>query len=207
VAVALSTYKANPVYTWNPATRAYSSGKNALSQAEVRGYVDAAIQSARGEARRIAEAFLKHGNSAAFETELKALLKNLHLSSSMVANGGRDQMTPQLWGRAGSVLKSQFSYLEDFGRQLDRGEINLGPGFLSRAESYASFGSQVYENFVRDGMIDAGMTEAFNNLGSSANSCLECPSLEAAGWMPIEDMPEIGERECSVGCNCSIQYR
>lgn len=199
--------KSTPEYTWDAATHSYRAGKNVLTQAEVRGFVDAAIKQARNEARAIAEAFLEHGNSAEFEVGMKALLKNEHLALSMIANGGRDQMTAREWGKVGSVIKDQYGYLEAFGRQIDADEITLGPGFLSRAESYASFGSHVYENFVRDGMIEAGMTEAFNSLGGSAQSCAECPALEATGWMPIEDMPEIGERECSVGCNCSIEYR
>lgn len=198
--------KATPVYNWNASNRTYSTGRSALTQAEVRGYVDAAISQARNEARVIAEAYLKHRNSAEFETAMKALLKNEHLSLSMIANGGRDQMTPKLWGRAGAVIKDQYAYLENFGRQIDRGEVS-DAALLARAESYANFGGQLYENFVRDGMVDAGMSEALNTIGGSVHSCSDCPSLSAAGWIPIADMTPVGERACSVGCNCSVSYR
>lgn len=198
--------KATPSFTFDKATHAYTdaSGKR-LSQADLRGYVDKAVESARGQARKIAEDFLTHRNSAEFETAMKALLKNEHLSLSMIANGGREQMTQSLWAKAGNVIKSQYQYLEAMGRSLDAGEISDAQ-LLARSELYANAGIGTFESFIRDGMAEIGMIEALNILGGG-NHCSECPALTDAGWMPIEDMPMPGERECRVNCLCSVDYR
>lgn len=206
MAVTISSYKASPVFTFDAATHRYlsASGKH-VTQAELRGFVDKAVSSARAEARAIAEAFLEHGNSAEYETAMKALLKNEYLSLSMIANGGREQMTDVLWGRTGAVLKSQYQYLEAMGRNLDEGLISEAQ-LLARSELYANAGIGTFESFLRDGMVEAGMSEALNILGGG-NNCSECPSLSDEGWMPVDDMPMPGERECLVNCNCSVEYR
>jgi hypothetical protein len=206
VAVAISTYKSTPKALWDAAKRTYSVNGERVTQSEVRGYVDKAVSSARAKARAIAEAFLEHRNSAELITSLKDLIRNENLAMSMIANGGREQMTQSLWAKTGNVIKSQYAYADNLGRQIDNGDLtNFGEGFLSRVSSYANQGSVTFNGFFRDGMASIGMM-AVNQLGDSAQSCPECLDLAAAGPMSADDMPPEGTRECGAGDNCTVVY-
>lgn len=200
--------KALPAFTFDIARHAYVNANGSpLTQAELRAYVNVAVKSAKAEARAIAEAFVEHQNSAELITSLKELIRNENLAMIMIANGGREQMTQSLYGRAGNVIKDQYGYADRLGRLIDNGDLtNFGEGFLNRVESYGNSGLFTFEGFYRDGMIDAGMTMAANELGGSAQSCDECQSLSDASPMSVDDMVPIGDRTCSVGCNCSVTY-
>jgi len=207
VAASIQT-KATPVFIFDTATHRYlsASGKP-LSQAELRGFIDKAVTSARAEARAIAEAFLEHGNSAELITSLKDLIRNENLAMSMIANGGRDQMTASLYGKSGAIIKDQYFYADRLGREIDNGDLtNFGEGFLNRVSSYANQGLLTYEGFTRDGMIEAGMSEA-QNISGSENGCDECDELSDAGWIDASEMPAPGERICQQNCRCNVEYR
>lgn len=41
---------------------------------------------------------------------------------------------------------------------------------------------------------------------NSQESCPDCAADEADGWVPIEEMKEIGSRECQWFCKCDIEF-
>jgi hypothetical protein len=196
------------LYIWDEKTRTFRLPDGTqLTPMNVRAFVDIAVEAAKSEARSIAARFAAGEISIPdFELAMRALIKNEHLALAMIAEGGRDQMTLSDFGKVGAILRDQYGYLANFARQLERDEITLGDGFLARAESYAAFGTTVYERFVMDGMIEAGMTEVMNLLGAAERHCDECEELSDE-WMPIDDMPPIGSRECGGRDCCSLIFR
>lgn len=109
-------------------------------------------------------------------------------------------------GRLGAIVKAQYKYLDNFTRGLKDKSINRTDAAVSRANLYLKAMYATFQNELKRAKQDAGYTHALNILDDDSESCVECPTLTALGWMPIENMPFIGMRICNIGCNCEIEY-
>src|SRR5215831_3171639 len=208
-------------YTWNPYMRAYVpvSGRPVNTDA-TRAVVD---QIRAGTNQRLGDLAkeLQSGeltNLTQFSLDFKDELKNLYVSTHVIARGGLDEMDQAAWGMLGNSLKEQYGYVNQMVRQLENGEIGvkdengdviirdsgipeLGDDFLNRVDLYTESawgGAGEYENVIRDREMELGSLER-RVLGDSKQSCDECIELAARDWQPPGLMPDIGDTECGPG--------
>lgn len=198
-------------FLWNPERRVYlyRSNSKVVPVAKLQNWAEIAVAQAKKNLRAIGQALLDGKiNKAEFALQSATEIKNMHRALAMLAEGGKSQMGASQWGRLGSELKQELSYLRRFSSAVDNVEIgSLGDKFLNRIESYGNAGRFTYINAVRARETDAGDSEERNVLGGSAHSCSECLDEAALDWQPAGTLSAPGGRLCGPGCNCSIEYR
>jgi hypothetical protein len=201
-------------YTWDESLRRYrATNGRIVSRDTVRRAIDTTLRATTGRARSLSLA-LRAGSISLgqWETEMRALVKDVHLYSAAAVRGGWDRMTPGDLGRVGQLVRTQYGYLERFADGIARGRVAVGgAGFLARAEMYAQAGRGTHEAFVQSDARKAaaalgGVLEARNLLGD-AQHCDECPALSRRGWIPDADMPPPGMRDCLTRCPCRVERR
>jgi hypothetical protein len=115
---------------------------------------------------------------AQWQSEMMVLTKNANMAGAALESGGWYGMGPSEFGRAGSKIRGEYAFLNNF----------------------------AIENFARASAIDAGFSEERSVLTPS-ESCDECISEDKAGWRPIGKVVAIGDRTCLSNCNCYMLYR
>lgn len=109
-------------------------------------------------------------------------LKNTHGGLSMFANGGRDQMTPQAWGRVGGNLRTEYRNLQTFADQIAAGEVPQGSAVM-RSKQYAQAGQQAYWR-------ERSAQDVFN---------------QQTGLPVLNQVPGDGQTRCHGNCGCHLQ--
>lgn len=132
-------------------------------------------------------------------------VKNVHLTSAVIAQGGREAMTQRAWGRLGSTLKFQYRHLRDFAAEIPR-TIADRSNVAARAEMYATSSIGTYENEVLERNKEFGLAIARRETMHGSDSCDDCLDAEDEGWVPIDEVREIGDSQCGARCNCVIEY-
>lgn len=139
-------------------------------------------------------------------TVLREEVKRETIRQYLLGRGGEAVMSPHDWGTVGSIIKDQYSYLDDFAQGIDE---------LSDAEVEAR--SFMYLNSAREG-LEKGKREAAEEsdyteerwvLGGN-NPCDDCKELADMGWVDIGELgqfPGDGETACKTNCECEIEYR
>ncbi len=137
-----------------------------------------------------------------WEREMRALVKENIIGTASIGKGGRNQMTPADWGRAGSAIKREYRYLANFAKQTSR----LSPAQIhARSRQYANAGHVAFSQTLMKSQSEI-FTEAKRSLHAK-ETCEGCRPL-AGRWMPIAEMAPIGSvSPCLVRCKCSIEYR
>lgn len=141
---------------------------------------------------------------AEFELQMRELLKSGHIIAASVGKGGRSRMTLKDWGKVGSRLKKEYTYLSKFRRKIGLGKVPR-IATANRAKKYASSIVMSYHETVRTehGRESELKVKLVTN---SLEGCEECAADEAAGWMNLEDMGEIGTRICGNFCKCDLVF-
>jgi hypothetical protein len=193
-----------PQYTFDAKKRTYYQGKRAIPRSQIRDWIKQANDAQRQRLEKIGKAFTS-GAINRSEAEIRATLEITKHNSAVavIANGGREQMTAQAWGRASGPVKSERGFLRELFLSFDRGEVTKEK-LATRLGNYADAGERTYTNLFRDYAKDAGLTREKNILGASEKSCSECPGLSAQGEVAIGSLPSVGNRICGPGCHCSI---
>ena len=189
---------------WNPSNRNYYDGSSRIPRSDVRGWVNASSAETRDKLRAIGNEFLSGKiNSAQAEIDATELVTNHHSAIAVIANGGRDQMDASSWGRSGQVIKEQRAFMGDLWRGYENGDVS-DAGLLNRLGLYGDTGGLSYERMFTAYAVAAGFDQVFNIQGDTAAPCNECLELTAAGPMSADEMPDPGDRECSIGCDCTV---
>lgn len=200
-----ATIQSKQSYVWDGG-RYLDSGGRPIAPVTVRGWVDSAVDATKAKIKADAELFtsgkISHDE---FFVRLETDIKRMHSGVAQIASGGKAQMTNTLNGRLGSRVRQQLSYLQKFERAVANDEFPL-TGVVNRAMLYADSAVGTYEGMRQGLMVDSGMTEAKNMLGDAIH-CSECPELSARGYIPINEMPPVGSRECGPRDRCSVEYR
>jgi hypothetical protein len=71
---------------------------------------------------------------------------------------------------------------------------------------YAQAGAVTYEAIQAREAASRGQTEERNVL-HAAESCSQCRTLAAAGWVALGTLPPVGARICRGQCRCTIARR
>lgn len=215
-------------FVWNPYTRQFVtvSGKPVDTEA-LRKLVDEIRKTTGARLNKLARS-LQDGsltNLAEFSLTFKEEMKNLYLTTHILAKGGVEQMAQSDWGKVGAAVKDQYDFVNKMVRDVDNAKIGvrdaegkvivrdsgipeLGDDFIARADMYtqSSWGAAgEYENAVRDRELDLGSLER-RVLGASQESCDDCIEQADMGWQPPGVLANIGETACGPGCNCTFEF-
>lgn len=189
---------------WNPKTRRYVRSGRTLPPESVRRFVIETTGLARIRLTTIAENYIDHRNVAQWFTGTKAELRAMHTALGMIAQGGKAQMTPKSWGRVGQMIRSEMSYLREFERGVANGAVSDAQ-LLARILGYGDAGYKVYTNMVKAREAEAGMF-ARRVTSGGANTCDDCIAAELEGWVPADEVREIGDSQCVSSCQCNIEF-
>jgi hypothetical protein len=143
---------------------------------------------------------------AEWQTIMMQQIKLSHVAAGAAANGGWAQMTQVEWGAVGNLVKEQYQFLRNFANQIAEGTQAIDGRLLMRVEMYGEAARGTYEAMRLRSMMVAGMTQARRILGD-ADHCDDCLEFAADGWVPIDEVVEIGDSVCTVRCHCEIEYR
>lgn len=193
--------------------RAYvtESGR-VIPRPELRAKIDKLLDYTKRQAARIAERYdAGEITGEQLNEQMRSLLKDSHIVSSVVGRGGREQMTSSDWGRVGQKLRRQYEYLNGFQKRLQSGTLSKAAS-TSRAKSYIS---SVYISFAESRMVadkegaaeqPSGKEMLCRLVQNSKEGCAECNADAGDGWVPVSEMKSIGERICEEFCLCEIEF-
>jgi hypothetical protein len=140
---------------------------------------------------------------ARWERQASAMLREAHLTATALAVGGWAQV-PAFEDDLVDRLTGEFTYLAGFRTALP--DLTEGQ-IAARADLYASNVWATYQQMRGALAEQTGMDEERNVTDPAAESCAECDDLEADDWVPLDTLPEVGERACLARCRCTIEYR
>jgi len=186
------------------------TGERRITRREVRAEIDKLLQEVEKTAARYGKSLQGADISLAeFEAGMRELLRSAHIVAASVGRGGRDLMTLSDWGKVGAKIAWQNRYLEKFARKIERGTLSEA-SIANRAKSYSSAifvsFSDTYQKAQTEFVEDGKNPILARLVTNSQESCAECASDEAEGWMSVDDMKEIGTRICGDFCLCDIEF-
>jgi hypothetical protein len=193
---------------FNPKTRKYERNGKPVPYAEVRSRVLALQMKIAKRLRRISKQ-LNDGKITPQEWEaaVKETLKTGHLAASALGKGGVRQLDNKDLRRIEKKLKWQYGFLAKFRKTIMRGRYADNPErIVSRSASYASSVYAMYENTRFDNIKETDGKMRVRLVINSEEGCAECAEDADEGWMPADDMGEIGSRICGDFCKCTIEF-
>lgn len=196
-------------YRWNATAGRYVDERGQFVPfIEIRNELEGVIDAASIRMNVLSEQLIGGQISLSeWQSGMMESVKIVHTASAASANGGWAQMSQSDWGFAGQRIREQYNYLRNFADQIASGEQALNGQILVRANMYGDAGRSTFEAVrTRYEKQNNGMTEARRILGA-ADHCPDCLEYAAEGWMPIDDIPQIGDSVCLTNCHCEIEYR
>jgi hypothetical protein len=202
-----------PPYDYDPNRRQFRDAGRYISHKETRAAIDRLTDFVKKQAARYARQF-DNGTITAteFNLAMRELLKSAHIVSASVGRGGRERMTQKDWGRVGRKLQWQYGYLDKFTRRLERGgfasTVTRSKAYVNAVYvSYASAFKEAQTEFIEGGgNTNPNGGEMARLVQNSQEGCDECNADADLGWMPVEEMGDIGSRICGDFCKCDIEY-
>lgn len=195
---------------WNPTLRRYiAANGRILSGAQVRSAIDATLLSYQTAARDLA-AQLRGGNIslAAWEVEMRSLVKDANLLGSASASGGWVQLheNDAALGRAGAQIKKQYRFLNRFALDVASGKQKLDGTLANRSVMYVEAARDTYE-VEREAQDRAAGFDEERSIRHVSDSCDGCIREAGRGWVPIGMLVRIGHRDCLTHCRCTLERR
>jgi len=194
--------------TWDERRQRYltASGK-VVTPEQVRKLIDNLVEVSSARLRDWAIQ-MRYGKLSVPKWQLLTAreVKNLHLATSVIANGGRGQVTQSLWGKLGAQVKFQYEHLRDFALAVPRKIEDRSGAIPPRAEMYGKSAIGTYENTTLERNKRFGLSIARRSTGHGSESCDDCLEQEDIGWQDINDVKKIGDSQCGARCNCVIEY-
>lgn len=141
-----------------------------------------------------------------FETEMRALIKEVHLSAAVAAEGGWNNLTHSDWGYSGYKIRTQYDALTSMidgiidGRVPINGRIEVASdAFMKKA--FATYSDMTRRSASRSGEFNEEIRIA------QPGACDGCAEV-ADAWVPIGTLPGIGDiGDCYQNCRCEFDYR
>ena len=196
-------------YRWEPTAGASGRYRDErgrfVASSTVRRELDRYLDNS-DPAKALAEALRGRQLSVAdWEIAMRRHIKNTHLNAIALERGGYANMTPADYGRVGQIVREQYAYLKNFGRQIANGEQKLDGTLGVRANLYTQAGR---ESFYRSKQanLQPGI-DMVMSVRHARDSCAECIALEGK-WFKVGDpaykLP--GQRICLKRCHCTERY-
>ncbi|MDQ3540703.1 MAG: hypothetical protein M3440_08460 [Chloroflexota bacterium] len=199
-------------FTFDPIAHRYRDGASGrfLSSNAVHGYVvDYSVNV--GASMRDLTQQLRQGalSVAEWQVRVAAEIKSAHVAAAIAAAGGRDQMTPSLWGATGQRIKTEYQFLSAFADGIASGAIPMDGHVLDRTAQYGRDARETYWRIMSREMVRRGLDEERNVLDPSEHEvCAGCLDATALEWQRVGTIQPVGSRvPCRANCLCSMQYR
>jgi hypothetical protein len=193
---------------WNEqAGRFTDSAGRFVSESRVRAVVDAIADQASARMAAASERMLAGDLSlASWQAEGQAVIKTSMLAAGVIGNGGAAQMSFSEYGYLGQQIRQQYEYMAAFAADIASGRQPSHGGLVARARMYGQQSRVIFEK-VRQRDAAGRALQSCRNIVHAQESCSQCRSLAASGWMAIAEMPPVGSRICLGNCRCTIEYR
>lgn len=194
-------------YTWNERDRKFRDARGKLvSRTRIRlaldEYLDNLADETKGLALRLVEGSISIGD---WQVAMEKIVKRGHTSATAIAKGGWQQAKAADWARAAVRIKFNYGKLDQFARQLERGDVALDGRFVRRAMMYALAPTGTYEDVLRADDIKAGFDRERRVLHSKS-PCIDCFRYAALGWVKAGTLPGIGQKcQCKANCRCRFE--
>jgi hypothetical protein len=200
-----------PDYGWNPFANRYvnlDTGRFVSSTA-VRNALEDVMEVSAINMNTLSQQLVNGEVSLAdWQRGMMQQVKLSHTAAAASANGGFAQMTQSDWGFAGSLIRKQYDYLNNFAGQIANGEQGLNGQVIVRADLYGQAARGTFEAQRQRLEVSNGMEEERRILeikdGANCEGCIEQAEL---GWQPIGTLDPIGAEECLTNCRCEFEYR
>ena len=201
-----------PDFKWEPGTSATGRYRNAktgrfVSPKVVRAELDTYLANAGEPVKALADA-LRNGrlNLLDWQVAMREQIKLTHLNAVAEAVGGYNNMTLSDYGRAGQLIREQYSYLQRFAQDIESGKQRLDGSLDRRAKMYIDAGRKSYYKALEAAIVQGRVTHIASVL-NPADHCQECVELNGR-WYRIDSglYNPPGNRECRTNCKCSEKY-
>ena len=196
-------------YRWEPSTGVSGRYRDERGRFVAGGVVRRELDhylDADDPAKALAEALRGRSLSLAdWELGMRRHVKNTHLNAIAMERGGWANMRPQDYGRAGQIIREQYGYLRNFGRQIASGEQRLDGTLGVRASLYTGAGRSTFYASKRANRRPE--VTHVRSIRSARDSCIQCVKLDRVVFR-IDDptFPLPGHRICNHNCRCSLEY-
>lgn len=141
-----------------------------------------------------------------WQGSIREAIKAAHIQAAIVGYGGRGEMGSAEYGRIGQRLRSEYTYLQGFVRDLLDGRIST-PMALARVGLYAQSVRGSYWQGTEMREQQRGFSLMRRILDAQAVHCADCLDYAARGIVPIGSVPMPGVRcACGARCKCSVKY-
>ena len=141
-----------------------------------------------------------------WQGSVREAIKIAHIQAAIIGHGGRSSMGSAEYGRIGQRLRTEYSYLQGFVRDLLDGRIS-GAMAVARIGLYAQSVRGSYWEGSEAREKERGFSLMRRVLDSQAQHCQDCIDYAARGVVPIGTLPLPGQRcACRSRCKCSVTY-
>lgn len=225
--------KTVPSWTLDTSTGEYRSNYDGrtLSTDEVRQAVEQVIAGAKQEAAQLVTDLMTKrdadGNAVhSFEAAMLSLITSLHIIASAAAYGGIPGLVRDAETDLRAAVARERAYLSGFAVYLRKmfssltlvGALGVRPPaqeFLAtntplitaRATSYMDSALMTYERQRHLVFVFLGYTEARRVLHIEAEHCEGCAWEAGKGYVPIDELKDLGSEQCGQWCRCTVEYR
>jgi hypothetical protein len=205
----LPSHPTTPQFAWNETAGRYvNSFGQFVKFSDVRDALESVMDASAIRMNNLTQQLVDSRVSLAeWQSGMMEQIKLAHTAAAAASRGGWAQMSQADWGAAGRMVRDQYDFLRGFANQIANGTQALDGRALVRADLYGDAPRGTFEEMRRRyETLMNGMEEARRVLGP-ADHCEDCLEYAAQGWIPIEQVPRIGNSICLTRCHCSMEYR
>ena len=141
-----------------------------------------------------------------FFRRAKKLLRTAYLAGTLALAGTTDPLAGTMAKAHQVQTDKQFEYFTKFQTEVENGTQPIDGTFVARAEMYGASTWGVAQNTILDTAPSYGMQLGRRVHGPSDVPCVDCRAAVASGWIPIDEIPPIGQSVCRSRCHCHIEY-
>lgn len=133
-------------YTWDVKLRRFRDPEGKIvSQTKVRSLKGKIVDSHQREARELVRrVYAGDLHVDQFVVQMRARIKQVHLTEYMLGRGGRNVMTASDRGRVGGILSREYRYLQRFANDVRDGKLSEAAA-MNRIDLYIDAGAGTYE--------------------------------------------------------------
>lgn len=197
------------MYTFDPESGQYRNANGRpVSWSVIRGDFLRTERRAEGIAE-VLTSQLREGNISlgVWQTQIRAIIKDLHVGAMMLGSGGRDMMTPQTRGAVGGHLSREYRALNSLALRIQSGDQRLDGTLWRTVRHYIRAARKTFYDAIRRRMGPMGFDMERSVRTAAERSCGSCIHEESRGWVPIGTLVPIGDRTCRRNCLCLMYYR
>lgn len=134
-------------------------------------------------------------------------LRRLNLANSALGKGGIDRLDFRDYGRVGRQVRDSYQRMTNMLSDVQAGKITLDQA-LRRIEGYTLEARNQFFAAQREAIRQTGRRMEERRILHARESCEDCISYAAMGWVPAGTLPLPGERsQCGKYCRCTMESR